>query len=69
MINGGVESGPNAVLAFKRGLQIFDFDMYDFKDIISWPGFWKIALKYGKTGLYEFYRSLSKKLLLMLYKN
>ena len=35
--------------------------MYDFKDIISWPGFWKIALKYGKTGLYEFYRSLSKK--------
>ena len=62
MINGGVESGPNAVLAFKReGYKFFDFDMYDFKDIISWPGFWKIALKYGKTGLYEFYRSLSKK--------
>jgi len=62
MINGGVEAGPNAVLAFKReGYKFKDFDFKDFGDIISWPGFWKIAAKYGKTGMDEIYRSLSKK--------
>ena len=62
MIEGGIEAGPNAVLAFKReGYKITDFDINDFKDIIFWPGFWKIALKYGKIGAYEIYRSLSKK--------
>lgn len=62
MIGGGIEAGPNAVLAFKReGYRFTDFDINDFKDIIFWPGFWKIAFKYGKTGAYEIYRSLSKK--------
>ena len=62
MIEGGIEAGPNAVLAFKReGYKFTDFNINDFKDIIFWPGFWKIALKYGKIGAYEMYRSLSKK--------
>lgn len=61
MFNGEVEAGPNAVLALKREGYIFsDFKMRDTADILNWPGFWKIAAKYGKTGVGEVYRSLSK---------
>ncbi|WP_162428178.1 L-2-hydroxyglutarate oxidase [Pontibacter pudoricolor] len=61
MIQGGIEAGPNAVLAFKReGYTFSDFNFKDTQDTFSWPGFWKIAAKYGKTGLGEMYRSLSK---------
>lgn len=61
MINGGVEAGPNAVLAFKReGYKFSNFSFHDTKDTITWPGFWKIVLKYGRTGTMEMYRSLSK---------
>ncbi|WP_299761946.1 L-2-hydroxyglutarate oxidase [uncultured Pontibacter sp.] len=61
MIQGGIEAGPNAVLAFKReGYRFSDFNLKDTQDTFSWPGFWKIAAKYGKTGLGEMYRSLSK---------
>ncbi len=60
-IGGEIEAGPNAVLSFKReGYKFNDFNFKDFYDTISWPGFWRIAAKYGKTGLYEIYRSLSK---------
>jgi len=62
MINGGVEAGPNAVLAFKReGYNRFDFSMQDVSEMIKYPGFWKMASKYYKMGFSEFYRSLSKK--------
>lgn len=62
MIKGGVEAGPNAVLAFKReGYRFRDFSFDDVKDTLSWPGFWKVAMKYGRTGVGEIYRSLSKK--------
>lgn len=62
MIKGGVEAGPNAVLAFKReGYRFRDFNFDDIKDTLLWPGFWKVAMKYGKTGIGEIYRSLSKK--------
>lgn len=61
MINGGVEAGPNAVLAFKReGYKFKDFSINDVADTFSWPGFWKIALKYGRTGAMEMYRSIFK---------
>ena len=61
MIQGGVEAGPNAVLAFKReGYRFRDFAFKDVADTFSWPGFWKIVMKYGKTGAMEMYRSLSK---------
>lgn len=61
MLGGGVEAGPNAVLAFKReGYKFADFAIKDVLDTFSWPGFWKIAVKYGKTGAMEMYRSLSK---------
>jgi (S)-2-hydroxyglutarate dehydrogenase len=61
MIRGGVEAGPNAVLAFKReGYKFQDFNLEDTKDTLTWPGFWKIVAKYGQTGMGEMYRSLSK---------
>lgn len=62
MINGDVEAGPNAVLAFKReGYKKTDFNVFDLFEILSWPGFQKVALKYWQTGLGELYRSYSKK--------
>lgn len=61
MIKGGIEAGPNAVLAFKReGYRRNDFNLSDTFDTLTWPGFWKIAGKYGATGLGEVYRSLFK---------
>lgn len=61
MIDGNVEAGPNAVLAFKReGYKFSDFNFSETLDTFTYPGFWKIAAKYGKTGLGEIYRSLSK---------
>jgi (S)-2-hydroxyglutarate dehydrogenase len=61
MIHGGVEAGPNAVFAFKReGYKKTDFSLKDFTESISWPGFRKVAMKYWKTGLGEYYRSFSK---------
>jgi L-2-hydroxyglutarate oxidase len=61
MIDGGVEVGPNALLAFKReGYSIKDFSFRDISQMFTYKGFWKMASKYYKTGLAEFYRSLSK---------
>jgi len=60
-INGDIEAGPNAVLAFKReGYNKSSFNFKDAVDTFSWPGFHKIAIKYWKTGLGEFYRSYNK---------
>ncbi len=63
MINGGVEAGPNAVLAFKReGYKKTDFSFSDVLEMKLYPGFWKMALKYYKMGFQEFRRSFSKEL-------
>lgn len=62
MVSGEIEAGPNAVLAFKReGYKFFDINLKDLMATLSWPGFWKIVGKYGKTGTKEMYRSLSKR--------
>lgn len=61
IINGGIEAGPNAVLAFKReGYTKKDFSFSDFFQMLTYSGFWKMASKYYKMGFGEFYRSLSK---------
>ena len=63
MINGGVEAGPNAVLAFKReGYKKTDFSVRDILEMKFYPGFWKMAAKYYKMGFQEFRRSFSKEL-------
>ena len=61
-INGTVEAGPNAVLGFSReAYNKLDFSIKDTMDVFTFQGFWKMALKYWKIGLYEQYRSLNKK--------
>ena len=62
MMKGGVEAGPNAVLAFKRdGYTKKDFSAIDVSQMFFYSGFWKMAAKYYKMGFGEFYRSFSKK--------
>ena len=61
MVSGAVEAGPNAVFAFKReGYNKWDVDVEEMMESFAWPGFRKIATRYWKTGLGEFYRSYSK---------
>ncbi len=62
MVQGGVEAGPNAVLALKReGYNRFDMSLGDIFSYLFFAGFWKMASKYGWTGLGEVWRSLSKR--------
>lgn len=61
MVGGGVECGPNAVLAFKReGYKKSDINLAELGETLAWPGFRKIVSKYWRTGFGEMYRSYSK---------
>ena len=61
MIKGGVEAGPNAVLALRReGYRWTDVSPRDMAWTAAWPGFWKLAARFWKTGAYEVRRSLMK---------
>ena len=60
-IDGTIECGPNAVLAFAReGYRKTDISIREFSQTLAWPGFRKIAFKYWRTGLGEYHRSFSK---------
>ncbi len=62
MIGGGVECGPNAVLAFRReGYRFTDLSMRDLWELTTYPGFWKMSQKFWRVGLHEMYRSLSRR--------
>lgn len=61
MIGGGIEAGPNAVLAFRReGYKKTDINISELAETLAWPGFQKVAAKYWRTGFGEMYRSFSK---------
>ncbi|MEE9147555.1 MAG: L-2-hydroxyglutarate oxidase, partial [Candidatus Tectomicrobia bacterium] len=61
MIAGGVECGPNAVLAFAReGYHKTDVNLRDLVETLTYPGFLRLAAKYWQTGLGEMWRSFSK---------
>ena len=61
MINGTVECGPNAVLAFGReAYGKFDFNLKDLLESIFYPGFQKMAMKHWKMGWGEMWRSYNK---------
>lgn len=61
MIRGGVECGPNAVLATAReGYRKTDFNARDLADVFFFPGFWKFLAKYPSMWTYEVKRSLSR---------
>lgn len=60
-IGGGVEAGPNAVLALKReGYSKTSFSARDVFDCARFPGFWIMAAKYWRTSVGEYHRSWSK---------
>ena len=61
MARGGVEAGPNAVLAFAReGYKKSQINLAELAESLAWPGFQKVAAKYWRTGMGEMYRSFSK---------
>ena len=61
-IDGGIEAGPNAVLAFAReGYKKSNIHMKELLGTLFYPGFMRVAYKYWKTGMGEMYRSYSKK--------
>lgn len=60
-VNGAVEAGPNAVLAFAReGYQKTSFDFNDTVEMLQYSGLWRLVFKYWKAGADEYYRSLFK---------
>ena len=61
MIGGGLECGPNAVLAFAReGYTRTNVNWKDLAETLSYPGFLRLSAKYWRTGLGEMWRSFSK---------
>ncbi len=62
MIGGGVECGPNAVLAFAReGYRKRDINLRDLCESISYVGFLRMASRHWRTGMGEMWRSFSKR--------
>ena len=61
-VNGGVEAGPNAVLALRReGYRKSQVHPRDLAEVLTYPGFWRLAAKYWRTGFGEIYRSFVKR--------
>ena len=61
MIDGTLECGPNAVLAFGReAYGKFDLNLKDLLESITYPGFQKMAIKHWKMGWGEMWRSYNK---------
>lgn len=62
MVKGGVEAGPNAVLAFRReGYKKHQVSLRDLTETLLYPGFWRLAARYWRTGCDEMVRSFSKR--------
>jgi len=63
LIHGGIEAGPNAVLATAReGYRKTDFSLRDLTDVLTYSGFWKFLAKYPSMCWYELRRSFSREL-------
>ena len=63
LIHGGIEAGPNAVLAFAReGYRKTDVSLPDLADALSYPGFWRFLRKYPSMAWFELRRSFSRDL-------
>ncbi len=63
MIDGRIEAGPNAVLAFGReGYGRTQIAPLELLETLSYAGFWRLVSRYWKTGMGEMMRSFSKSL-------
>ena len=61
MVGGGVEAGPNAVLALSReGYRWGDVRVRDLLETLAYPGFHVLARRHWRMGLMEVWRSLSR---------
>lgn len=59
LIHGGIEAGPNAVLAFAReGYKWTNVNFRDLAESLTFPGLWKFLAKYPSMCGYEIRRSL-----------
>jgi len=60
MIDGGVHAGPNAVLGLKReAYRKSDINLRDTLEVMTYPGFWRMARKNFREGTKEIVRSFS----------
>lgn len=60
-VHGEVEAGPNAVLALAReGYTHTTVHLGDLRETLAFPGFWKLAGRFWRTGAYEYWRSFRK---------
>jgi L-2-hydroxyglutarate oxidase LhgO len=60
-VEGGVDIGPNAVLAFAReGYRRGDVVPGELAAVLRWPGFRRLARRYWRTGLKEMVGSVSR---------
>ena len=63
LIHGGIEAGPNAVLATAReGYRKSDFKAADLADVLTYSGFWRFLRRYPAMCWYELRRSFSREL-------
>jgi L-2-hydroxyglutarate oxidase len=63
LIHGGIEAGPNAVLAFAReGYRKSDFKAGDLFDALTYSGFWRFMRRYPSMCWFELRRSFSRNL-------
>jgi L-2-hydroxyglutarate oxidase len=61
-VEGGVEAGPNAVLGLAReGYRKTDINIKDSFEALTYPGLWRLARTYWRTGIGELVRSFSRK--------
>ncbi|HTV63355.1 MAG TPA: L-2-hydroxyglutarate oxidase [Verrucomicrobiae bacterium] len=61
LIHGGIEAGPNAVLAFAReGYKWTRVNARDLAESLAFPGLWRFLAKYPSICGYEIWRSLSR---------
>ena len=61
LVKGGVEAGPNAVLAFAReGYRWTTINARDLAESLCFPGLWRFLAKYPSMCGYEIRRSFSK---------
>ncbi len=63
LIHGGIEAGPNAVLAFAReGYRKTDINLRDLYDAISYSGLWSFLGRHSRMCWDELRRSFSRRL-------
>jgi L-2-hydroxyglutarate oxidase len=62
MIGGGLECGPNAVLAFAReGYTMGTINLADLWESLTYRGFRRLAWKHWRMGMAEMWRSVNKR--------